>query len=105
MRQFFASHFTKREYHIPMRDGVTLYTAVYTPEAAQFPDKGPYPFLMTRTPYSCAPYGADKIAPRVTGNQKLLEGWLHPGVPGCARAVGQRGNVAGDDAVKRWKGR
>ena len=74
MREFFASHYTKREYQIPMRDGVKLYTAVYTPAAAQFADKGPYPFLMTRTPYSCAPYGADKILPRVTGNQKLLEG-------------------------------
>ena len=74
MRAFFASHFTKREYQVPMRDGVKLYTAVYTPVAAQFADKGPYPFLMTRTPYSCAPYGVDKIAPRVTGNQKLLEG-------------------------------
>ncbi len=74
MRAFFASHFTKREYQIPMRDGVTLYTAVYTPVPAEYADKGPYPFLMTRTPYSCAPYGADKVMPRVTGNQNLLQG-------------------------------
>ncbi len=70
---FFASHFAKHEYQVPMRDGVKLYTAVYTPVAGQMSDAGPYPFLMTRTPYSCAPYGGDKVMPRVTGNQKLLQ--------------------------------
>lgn len=70
---FFSSHYTKREVHIPMRDGVKLFAAVYTPVGAQFPDKGPYPFLMTRTPYSCAPYGEDKVSPRVTGNQDMLQ--------------------------------
>ena len=58
---------------LPMRDGVKLFTAVYTPVAGQFKDAGPYPFLMTRTPYSCAPYGEDKNAPRVTGNMDLLQ--------------------------------
>ena len=57
-----------------MRDGVKLYTAVYTPIASQFDDKGPYPFLMTRTPYSCAPYGTDKIAPHITSNANLIRG-------------------------------
>ncbi|GAB6121576.1 CocE/NonD family hydrolase [Dysgonomonas termitidis] len=38
---------------IPMRDGVHLYTAVYAPV-----DRGEkHPFLLTRTPYSCKPYG------------------------------------------------
>ena len=72
-QDFFRTHFTKHEYHIPMRDGVLLYTAVYTPIAAEYADGGPYPFLMTRTPYSCGPYGPDKIVPHVTNNQKLLE--------------------------------
>ncbi len=69
---FFNTHFHKQEYRIPMRDGVKLYTAVYTPVAGQFPDAGPYPFLMTRTPYSCAPYGADMSMPRITGNTDLI---------------------------------
>ena len=73
MEEFFSTHFTKREYHIAMRDGVKLYTAVYIPIASEYADAGPYPFLMTRTPYSCAPYGPDQILPRVTGNQKLLQ--------------------------------
>ena len=38
-----------------MRDGVRLFTAVYTPKDTS----QPYPFLLTRTPYSVAPYGVD----------------------------------------------
>lgn len=48
-------HYDKSEHMIPMRDGVSLYTAVFTPK-----DKTKsYPILMKRTPYSCAPYGKD----------------------------------------------
>jgi putative CocE/NonD family hydrolase len=47
--------YTKYEYRIPMRDGVRLFTALYAPK-----DKSQtYPFLLTRTPYSVAPYGVD----------------------------------------------
>ncbi len=69
---FFNARFTKHEYNVPMRDGVKLYTAVYVPVASQYTDPGPYPFLLTRTPYSCAPYGSDKVLPRVTSNEKLI---------------------------------
>jgi putative CocE/NonD family hydrolase len=72
MMAYFQTHYTKHEYHITMRDGVKLFTAVYTPVAKEFKDAGPYPFLMTRTPYGCAPYGEDKNAPRVTGNTDLI---------------------------------
>jgi uncharacterized protein len=47
--------YTKHEFLIPMRDGVRLFTVVYTPKDAS----QPYPFLLTRTPYSVAPYGVD----------------------------------------------
>ena len=47
--------YTKHEFLIPMRDGVRLFTVVYTPKDAS----QPYPFLITRTPYSVAPYGVD----------------------------------------------
>ncbi|MDJ0974526.1 MAG: CocE/NonD family hydrolase [Planctomycetota bacterium] len=50
------SRYTKFEYRIPMRDGVRLFTAVYVPN---HPTKT-YPILMTRTPYSCRPYGVDQ---------------------------------------------
>lgn len=48
-------HYTKREVLIPMRDGVKLFTAIYTPKDAS----RTYPILMQRTPYSVYPYGAD----------------------------------------------
>jgi putative CocE/NonD family hydrolase len=54
----FRANYTKFEYRIPMRDGVRLFTAVYVPN-----DAGPgrrYPIVLNRTPYSVAPYGADR---------------------------------------------
>lgn len=71
--EFVKTHYVKHEYRIPMRDGVKLYTQVYTPIAASFDDHGPYPFLMTRTPYSCGNYDNDVIAPRVTGDPFILK--------------------------------
>jgi putative CocE/NonD family hydrolase len=50
------AHYTKYEYRIPMRDGKRLFTAVYVPKDQ---DRS-YPILLTRTPYSVAPYGADQ---------------------------------------------
>ena len=38
-----------------MRDGARLYTTVYVPKDTS----QKYPFLLTRTPYSIAPYGVD----------------------------------------------
>ncbi len=73
MMEFFKTHYEKHEYRIAMRDGVKLYTQVYTPIAAEFADKGPYPFLMSRTPYSCGNYDNDVVFPRVTGNMDMLE--------------------------------
>ena len=49
------ANYTKYEYRIPMRDGVKLFTSVYVPK-----HRGEdVPILMTRTPYSVAPYGVD----------------------------------------------
>jgi len=46
-------NYTKKEVYITMRDGVKLFTAIYLPKDAT--EK--HPILMTRTPYSCSPYG------------------------------------------------
>jgi uncharacterized protein len=54
---YVRSHYTKYEFRIPMRDGKRLFTAVYVPKD---PAGGPYPFLMSRTPYDVGPYGVDK---------------------------------------------
>ncbi len=53
---YIRAHYTKFEHRIPMRDGARLFTAVYLPNDTSTT----YPILMTRTPYSCAPYGADR---------------------------------------------
>jgi uncharacterized protein len=71
--EFIKTHYAKFEYRIPMRDGVKLFVSVYTPQAGAFKDAGPYPFLMTRTPYSCPPYGEDKMPARLGVSQELLE--------------------------------
>ena len=49
--------YTKKEYRIPMRDGVALFTAVYTPNDSL----KQYPFLICRTPYSVGPYGENNF--------------------------------------------
>ena len=51
------NNYTKKEVYIPMRDGVKLFTSIYIPSDAN--EK--HPILLTRTPYSCAPYGEDKF--------------------------------------------
>ena len=74
---FVQKHYAKHEYRIPMRDGIKLYAAVYTPLPGVFSgpnqDAGPYPFLVTRTPYGCAPYGEDKLSPSIGVSRELLE--------------------------------
>src|SRR5437588_9265693 len=50
------AQYTKYEYRIPMRDGKKLFTAVYVPKD----QSQTYPILLTRTPYSVKPYGADQ---------------------------------------------
>jgi len=71
---FVRSHYTKYEYRIPMRDGARLFTAVYVPKASAFTDAGPYPFLMSRTPYSSAPYGEDKYPQRLGPSDEFEKG-------------------------------
>ena len=59
-------YYTKKEVYIPMRDGTKLFTSIYTPKD----QKDKYPILMTRTPYSCAPYGEDNWYPYWLTNVK-----------------------------------
>jgi len=58
----YAANYDKSEFRIPMRDGINLFTIVYSPK-----DKTEkYPLLITRTPYSVAPYGP-RIFPQHLG--------------------------------------
>lgn len=69
------THYTKYAYDIPMRDGTTLYTAVYVPKDTT----QNYPFLMKRSPYSSGPYEKGKypghLGPNGT-NRFAEEGYI-----------------------------
>lgn len=56
-----GDNYTKKEVYITMRDGVKLFTAIYLPKDVT--EK--HPILMTRTPYSCSPYGEQNFNPNL----------------------------------------
>lgn len=57
LAKYIQENYTKRELYITARDGVRLFTSIYEPK-----DKSQkYPILLNRTPYTVAPYGADKF--------------------------------------------
>ena len=52
---YLERHYCKNEFQVPMRDGVKLFTQVYSPL-----DTGElHPIIMMRTPYGNPPYGED----------------------------------------------
>ncbi|WP_169979436.1 CocE/NonD family hydrolase [Tautonia rosea] len=63
--------FEKTEHLIPMRDGVRLFTAIYHPRDASA--ENPYPILISRTPYSCNPYGEDEYRPVIGPSKAMME--------------------------------
>ncbi len=65
-QSFVEENYNKSEYQIGMRDGISLFTIVYTPKdhAEEFP------ILMQRTPYSIGPYG-DRMRGRLSANDHL----------------------------------
>lgn len=66
-----SSLYDKKEVYIPMRDGVKLFTAIYTPKDISKSNK--YPFLMQRTCYSVAPYGEENFKKSLGPNAFLLK--------------------------------
>ena len=57
---YLKNNYNKKECTITMRDGIKLFTTIYSPKN----NKEKSPILMTRSPYSCAPYGQD-FSPRL----------------------------------------
>jgi putative CocE/NonD family hydrolase len=53
----FEQLYTKQDFMIEMRDGIKLYTVVYSPKDTSIQ----YPFLITRTPYGSGPYKKEKF--------------------------------------------
>ncbi|WP_130735565.1 CocE/NonD family hydrolase [Flavobacterium sp. J27] len=66
-----AANYDKKEVYIPMRDGVKLFTAIYTPKDISRNNK--YPLLMQRTCYSIAPYGEENFKKSLGPNTFLLQ--------------------------------
>ncbi|WP_031526919.1 CocE/NonD family hydrolase [Dyadobacter crusticola] len=65
---FVRNNYIKTEQYIAMRDGVKLFTVIYTPkDSAQT-----YPILMQRTPYSVRPYGANSYRRSLGPNAYLM---------------------------------
>jgi uncharacterized protein len=67
-RGFVRDNFTKKEVYITMRDGVRLFTVIYSPKD----DGHTYPFLMMRTPYSSGPYGDSAYRSSLGPNSALM---------------------------------
>lgn len=62
------ANYTKTEQYITMRDGVKLFTAIYTPKD----DSQTYPIIMQRTPYSVRPYGEGNYRRSLGPNAYLM---------------------------------
>ena len=97
---YIRANYTKYEYQIPMRDGVKLFTSVYIPND----DTKKYPFMMQRTPYRVAPYGADKYKSKLGPSEAFEhEGFIFvfQDVRGKFRSEGEFVNMRPQDAYKR----
>lgn len=84
--------YQKTEVDIPMRDGVKLHTTIYSPRDT----RKKYPMMLKRTPYSTAPYGADRYSPRI-GPSELMEEqgyiFVHQDVRGRFMSEGSYDNM------------
>ena len=70
---YIRENFIKLETNIPMRDGVKLFTAIYIPKEKN----QKYPFLLSRTPYTVAPYGEGNYKTSLGPSPGLLkEGFI-----------------------------
>jgi len=61
--------YNKEEVVIPMRDGIKLHTTIYSPKDTS----KKYPILMSRTPYSCRPYGSNAYKALISPNKKMMK--------------------------------
>src|SRR5438128_2134 len=67
-----ASDYSKSEHQIAMRDGIKLYTGVYSPtDTSQ-----KYPILMVRSPYGSGPYGSASLRPLGPNSAFAKEGYI-----------------------------
>jgi putative CocE/NonD family hydrolase len=95
-------HYDKQEQMIPTRDGVKLFTAIYTPKDTT----RKYPILMKRTPYSVAPYGVDKYPASLGPNEHTFKAgyiFVNQDVRGRFMSEGEFVEVTPHRPMKRSK--
>jgi len=62
-------NYDKTETTITMRDGIQLFTTIYSPKDTS----KEYPILLQRTPYSVRPYGTNKYRKNIGPNKHLMK--------------------------------
>jgi len=99
---FFLTNYEKREVRIPMRDGVTLFTQIYSPKDRETE----HPFLFKRTPYGLLYYGATNFTATLGPSLECaMEGYIfvYQDVRGRYMSEGlyedMRPHVPGDAAI------
>ena len=101
--------YEKREVMIPMRDGVRLFTIVYTPKD----QSQRYPILLTRTAYGIPPYGPEAYRQTVGPNNDFArEGYIvaYQDVRGKFKSEGEfvhhvpyvRGSASPNESTDTW---
>jgi hypothetical protein len=90
--EWVKEHYGKQEVMIPLRDGVKLFTAIYSPRDTSHS----YPMLMTRTPYSVSPYGQDQYPGSLGPAPEFAEEgfiFVYQDVRGCFMSEGNYINM------------
>jgi len=94
------SRYQKQEVNIPMRDGVRLFTAVYSPRDTS----RDYPIMLHRTPYGIDPYGGSSYPSRLGPSVELQqEGFIfvYQDVRGRMMSEGEFVNMTPHRPVKK----
>lgn len=98
-----VNNYIKKEVYITMRDGIRLFTALYIPKSTV--EK--HPVLISRTPYSCQPYGEANFQNFWGSYQKeyLKEGYImvKQDVRGRWMSEGQMVNIRPFNPNKKGK--
>ncbi len=69
---YIRQNYTKKEVYITMRDGIKLFTSIYRPKGKT----KKYPIMLSRTPYTVAPYGEDKFKSSISNPTLVREGYI-----------------------------
>ncbi|WP_301922417.1 CocE/NonD family hydrolase [Ferruginibacter sp.] len=97
------NNYAKKEVYITMRDGIRLFTSIYMPKSTV----ELHPVLLSRTPYSCEPYGEENYKDYWNSYQKeyFKEGYImvKQDVRGRWMSEGQIINVRPFNANKKSK--